>query len=102
VKCDSQAAAEWFRQSAEQGYTTAQNNLGYLFEHGQGVPVDYSEAEKWYRLAAEKGDFRAKNAMETLAQVMTQKQLRESESRASAWQENMTKTIQASALNGSR
>jgi hypothetical protein len=90
-------AAEWFHKSAEQGCVIAQKNLGYLFEHGQGVPVDYPEAHKWYRLSAEKGDSLAKSAMKALAQIMTKKQLRESESRASAWQQSKGKTIQASA-----
>ena len=36
--------------------STAQNNLGYAFEHGQGVPQDYAEALKLYRRSAEQGD----------------------------------------------
>ena len=42
---------------AEKGYPGAQNNLGVLYQHGQGVPQDYAEAVKWYRLAAAQGFF---------------------------------------------
>ena len=33
----------------------AQNNLGTLYDRGQGVAQNYAEAIKWYRLAAEQG-----------------------------------------------
>ena len=34
---------------------TAQFNLGFMYDEGQGVPQDYAEALKWYRLAAAQG-----------------------------------------------
>jgi TPR repeat protein len=40
---------------AEQGYAEAQNNLGWMCNHGQGIPQDFKEAVKWYRLSAEQG-----------------------------------------------
>jgi len=46
---------EW-RPLAEQGYVGAQTNLGWMYESGQGVPQDDTEAVRWYRLAAEQGD----------------------------------------------
>ena len=49
-------AARLYRQAAEQGYARAQNNLGYFYSHGLGVPQDYAEAMRWYRKAAEQGD----------------------------------------------
>jgi len=58
------------------------------------LPVDYPEAHKWYRIAAEQGNYLAKNAMKALAEIMTHKQLRESESRALAWKQK-NKTIEA-------
>ncbi|MDR3262633.1 MAG: hypothetical protein LBT78_12495 [Tannerella sp.] len=47
------------RASAEQGNAKAQNNLGFLYEVGQGVPQDDGEAVKWYRKAAEQGHAKA-------------------------------------------
>jgi len=40
---------------AKQGDPSAQNNLGYAFEHGEGVAKDMQKAVKWYGLAAEQG-----------------------------------------------
>ena len=39
----------------------AQNNLGYMYYHGQGVEKDYKEAIKWYKLSAEQGFSSAQN-----------------------------------------
>ena len=44
------------RAAAEAGNVGAQFNLGYMYNVGQGVPQDYTEAAKWYRRAAEAGD----------------------------------------------
>jgi hypothetical protein len=44
-----------YREAAEQGDAQAQNNLGFMYETGQGVSRDYQEAAKWYRKAAEQG-----------------------------------------------
>jgi len=37
---------------AEQGIAQSQNNLGWMYHKGQGVPQDYKEAIKWYRKSA--------------------------------------------------
>ena len=41
---------------AEGGDTTAQWNLGVLYDTGEGVPQDDEEAVKWFTKAAEQGD----------------------------------------------
>ena len=48
------ALREW-KPLAEQGYALAQNNLGVMYEKGQGVSRNYKTAVKWYTLAAEQG-----------------------------------------------
>lgn len=48
-------AANWYRKSAEQGFSAAQCNLGYLYQYGKGVSMNYTEAVNWYRKAAEQG-----------------------------------------------
>lgn len=53
---DYSQAAEWYRKAAEQGHTSAQCSLGYLYEHGFGLSKDLQEAIKWYKLSAEQGD----------------------------------------------
>jgi uncharacterized protein len=40
---------------AEQGYASAQYNLGIAYANGRGVPQDDKEAVKWWRKAAEQG-----------------------------------------------
>jgi TPR repeat protein len=46
-------AAVWYRRAAEQGFAEAQNNLGWMYREGRGVPRDDAEAVKWMRKAAE-------------------------------------------------
>ena len=46
------ALREW-TPLAEQGYASAQYNLGQMYRNGQGVPQNDKTAVKWYRLAAE-------------------------------------------------
>jgi len=52
-----------FEAAAEQGDVDAQNNMGWLYFKGNGVPQDYETAFKWYRLAAEQGHIGAQNNM---------------------------------------
>ena len=47
---------KWWRKAAEQGYASAQYNLGLMYKNGEGVPEDDVEAAKWYRKAAEQGN----------------------------------------------
>src|SRR5437660_7453980 len=53
---DYAIALQSYRKAADQGDARAQNNLGAMYENGQGVPQNYAEAMKWYRLAADQGD----------------------------------------------
>jgi TPR repeat protein len=53
---DYAMALPLFRKAAEQGFVVAQNNLGFMYANGQGVPQDYAAAVSWYRKAAEQGD----------------------------------------------
>ena len=53
---DYEPAYKLFLPLAEQGFASAQNNLGDMYKRGTEVPQDYKEAIKWYRLAAEQED----------------------------------------------
>jgi TPR repeat protein len=55
VSRDSVEAVKWYRKAAAQGLAQAQNNLGTMYDGGQGVPQDYGEAMTWFRKAAEQG-----------------------------------------------
>ena len=46
----------WYRLAAEQGDSSAQLDLGFMYGNGEGVLKDAAEAVRWYRLAAEQGN----------------------------------------------
>lgn len=52
---DYALALSKFHEAAEAGIAYAQNNLGVMYQNGQGVPQNHTEAVKWYRMAAEQG-----------------------------------------------
>ena len=53
---DNSKAVKWFRLSAEQGNSAAQNNLGTMYHYGEGVPQNFQKAAEWYRMSADQGD----------------------------------------------
>lgn len=56
VDVDMTTAAKWFEKAAERGVVDSQFNLGVLFESGQGLPQNLTEAYVWYSIAARQGD----------------------------------------------
>jgi TPR repeat protein len=58
---DFAQAMTWYRKAADQGYARAQNNIGHLYDHGQGVKQDYAQAMIWYRKAADQDNAGAQN-----------------------------------------
>jgi chemotaxis protein histidine kinase CheA len=56
----------WYRKAAEQGYASAQNSLGWVYENGQGVKQDYKKAVYWYRKAAEQSNNYAQSNLGTM------------------------------------
>ena len=54
-------ALEIFRHWADHGDARAQDELGMIYEHGNGVTKSYAEAVRWYRKAADKGYAPAQN-----------------------------------------
>ena len=63
---DYETALAEFRPLAEQGYASAQYNLGVMYDNGLGVPQDYREAAKWYRFAAEQGKVKAQSNLASM------------------------------------
>ena len=53
---------EW-RPFAEQGNSSAQLSLGWIYFLGEGLPQDYNEAVKWFRKAAKQGDAEAQRVL---------------------------------------
>lgn len=50
------AAFYWYSKSALDGFAGAQNNLGDLYERGEGTSISYPEATYWYTQAAMQGE----------------------------------------------
>lgn len=61
VEKDYEKATDYYRLAAEQGYATAQYNLGNMYKYGLGTGRNYTEAVRWYRKAAEQGNASAQN-----------------------------------------
>lgn len=55
-RADSEAALKEFRPLAALGDARAQFELGYMYEHGKGVPQDYKESLIWFRKSAAQGN----------------------------------------------
>ena len=58
---DYATALRLLQPLATQGDVNAQNNLGLLYQNGQGVPQDHNEAMRLFRLAVAQGYARAQN-----------------------------------------
>jgi TPR repeat protein len=44
-------ALQWFRRSADAGYSQSMRNLGTMYRNGEAGRVDYVEAYRWYTLS---------------------------------------------------
>ena len=79
----------WFRLAAEQGYASAQYNLGYAYGMGEGVPKDYVQGHMWINLAASRltGEDReqAVEARDSVAQLMIPAKVAEAQRLAREW-----------------
>ena len=51
------------RKAAEQGYASAQYDLGRMYNDGKGVPQDFSQAAHWFSQAAEQGHATAQHSL---------------------------------------
>lgn len=49
-------AIKKYKASAEQGYVSAQWDLGVIYQNGKGVDINYNEALNWFKKAAKRGD----------------------------------------------
>jgi TPR repeat protein len=63
VAKDFAESVKWYRKAADQGDSSGQYNMGWAYEHGQGVDKNLAEAKKWYQLAADQGHEGAKKQL---------------------------------------
>ena len=71
-------------RAAEQGYALAETDLGYLYEQGKGVPLDYVAAYTWYSVGVAGGDNRGIARMKALTRLMRPRDVTEAKSLAFA------------------
>jgi uncharacterized protein len=79
------AVVEWFRKAADRGNAFAQNNLGFIYANGEGLPKDDIEAYKWWLLAGAQGNELAKKNMSLLEARLTPDQRAEGQRLAREW-----------------
>lgn len=63
---DPQKGIEYMKQSAGEGNSFAELNLGWTFLKGEAVRRDRKEAEKWFRQSADHGNEQAAKILEEL------------------------------------
>ncbi|MCG7548045.1 tetratricopeptide repeat protein [Pseudoalteromonas sp. Of7M-16] len=54
-KPDTQQALRWYQVAAKNGSRDALNNLGMMYNNGDGVDIDYSRAKSYFEQAVELG-----------------------------------------------
>mgnify|MGYP002634279259 CR=1 FL=1 len=75
-KEDYNQSAEWFKRSAQQGYSKAQYKIGLMYARGVGVCKDYIKAYAWLKVAASQGSQKAMTCLAKLSKKMSPDQLK--------------------------
>ena len=71
--------------SAEQGFASAQYNLGLMYAKGNGVPQNYALAHMWFNLSGSNGDRDAVKNRDIMEKRMTPSQIAEAQRLAREW-----------------
>jgi hypothetical protein len=70
-KKDYDLAVQMYQVAASWAYKTAEYNLGVMYLHGEGVPMDRPRAMAWMALAAERNDDKYVDARERVYAELT-------------------------------
>lgn len=65
-KIDHAEAMKWNLKAYKQGHPEGANNIGELYEKGQGVPKDLEQAKSWYQKASVLGNNEATARLEKI------------------------------------
>jgi len=82
---DPETGAFWLSAAAERGLSSAQANLGLLYQHGIGVPQDFMLAYMWMTVAAAGDSSRYGDLKDKVLPKMTQGQVNEAQERANRY-----------------
>jgi TPR repeat protein len=66
VAVDYAKAMWWLDKAAALQNSDAENQLGWMYQFGQGVKPDDAEALAWYQLSADQGNARGQNNLSAL------------------------------------
>ncbi|MGH9569360.1 MAG: tetratricopeptide repeat protein, partial [Candidatus Angelobacter sp.] len=61
---DYDKARSFYYPAANQGNGAAMNQLGWMYQYGQGVKQDDGEALRWYQLSANEGNAQGQNNLQ--------------------------------------
>ena len=75
---------------SDQGHADAQNNLGRMFDIGQGVRQNYVQARMWFNLAGAGGNSDGNKNGDVVAGKMTPAQIAEPQRLATVWKPKPT------------
>jgi hypothetical protein len=78
-------AVKWFKKAADQGYASAQYELGIRYEYGEGVLQDFVFAHVFYNLSASMGYGNARLALKELTKRMTPDSVARAQKMARNW-----------------
>jgi len=79
----------------------AQLELGYLYEQGKGIPLDYVTAFMRYKAAESGGDGRAREELKCVSRLMTKQQISQANAAASTLSSIMPEAVEESRSTGS-
>ena len=82
-------AARWFERAANLGDVDSQFDLAILYERGEGVPRNLTEAYKWYSIAAKQDDRDAIARAATVGAQLLPAYLREASAAAKGFQPSL-------------
>ncbi len=66
MEIDYKKAVEFYKKSPLQGDPIGQCNLGYMYEKGLALEVDYKQAAIWYEKAYKNGLNKAKDKLKKI------------------------------------
>ena len=61
---------EWYQKAVDQGNASAQCNLAFGYDNGEGVAKDLKKAVEWYQKAADQGNAMARKNLADLQEKM--------------------------------
>jgi TPR repeat protein len=94
VQTDYAKAMYWFVEAAAHGDSDAQNQLGWMYQYGQGVEPNDAKAVTWYSMSADQGNRRGIDNLDAFKEEL--------EDRGSGWWEAANTTVTDAAIARAR